>query len=284
MRLVPFDFTMNAYASISDLFTQYDQRTMLGLSGDQNLSEGNRANVQRMLDMQAGELDTYLNGRVALPLPLITVPATGTASIVAVPPDNSTVSLSDGVRSAVFTFLSGGIGVNQVNTATGDITDIAANYAGVINLANMQVIAQSQSYAVAIVNNTTYGQIPPSGYAGNVPMVSSTSACIVSGMSGGSAQGPLVLVKWVLATTARRLFARRADLPDAIKADAEWADKWIDMFMNGSVTIPGSPPSVMPTLQDSDSFNGFSEWDRIFGTLPPRAPQSANPGYLPFIG
>jgi phage gp36-like protein len=154
---------MNNYCSIADLFRRMDRRTALQLSNDENSQVGLLTTVQELLDDQASELDTYLSGRVGLPLAL--------------------------------------------------------------------------------------------------PVAK-------------------VLTKWVAAKTSERLFARRNDIPAQVKEDAAWADKWIGMFMDGRVALP-DVQQVLPALQDSDSFSGSSIFDEIFGTLPPRAPQSANPGYTP---
>lgn len=94
-----------------------------------------------------------------------------------------------------------------------------------------------------------------------------------------SAPVPLILTKWVAATTAIRMFARRNDRPKQLDADEKWAEDWLTRILSGAYTIPDSQPTGLPALQDSDSFTGASAWDRVYGTLPPRAPQSANPGY-----
>jgi len=58
----------NNYATPAQLFANYDQRTCLQLSGDQNTSQGNPTNIQFLLDMCASILDSALTGRYNLPL------------------------------------------------------------------------------------------------------------------------------------------------------------------------------------------------------------------------
>lgn len=96
-----------------------------------------------------------------------------------------------------------------------------------------------------------------------------------------SAPVPLILTKFVAVTAAVRMFARRNDRPKQLDADEKWADDWITRLLSGAYSIPDSAPTGLPALQDSDFFDGASAFDYVYGTLPPRAPQSANPGYLP---
>lgn len=259
----------NPYCNLPQLFALFDERVQLQLSGDQNTQQGKMANLQFLLDMQAAELESYLDGRVALPVPFTTVPATGMASIVSIPADNSTVTIGDGISAGIFTFLSGGTGLNQVNTSTGNAWDIAALWAAAINQAGLSIVAQSRLYSVALINTSMPTKVPPSGYAGNVPITSTAgSSIVIRGMIGGTAQVSLVLTKWVGLTAVMRTFGRRADMPPAIKAGADWADSWIKLFMDARVNIPGVPPASIPLLSDSDFPSGESRWDYVYGQFP----------------
>lgn len=97
---------------------------------------------------------------------------------------------------------------------------------------------------------------------------------------------PLVVTKWVCCTTAIRLYGRRNDKPKQLDSDEQWAKEWLEKVMSTEMILPGQQLSAnaTPQLTDSDGYGGFSRWDRIYGTRPPRAPQSANPGYLPVPG
>ena len=79
---------------------------------------------------------------------------------------------------------------------------------------------------------------------------------------------PMVVTKWVLATAARRLFARRTTMPKEVEADAAWADEWIKLLMENKIGIPGISRVSQPTLQDSNFVDGRSEFDWIFGGSP----------------
>lgn len=92
----------------------------------------------------------------------------------------------------------------------------------------------------------------------------------------------LVVTKYVCCTTAIRLFARRSDRPKQLDSDEKWAGDWIKQVMATTIIIPGQQLSAnaYPVLADSDFYCGGSRFDRVFRTPPPRASQSANPGYL----
>lgn len=120
----------NVYCTIDQLFAVFDRRTMLEQSGDDNSHEGQLANIQTLLDMQASQLDSVLQGRYG------TVPLTDTV--------------------------------------------------------------------------------------------------------------PAVLSKWVAVTTAARLFARRNDIPQQVRADLEWAEGWMKELMDNKVGLPGVSRHALP--------------------------------------
>jgi|SRR6185437_8034791 len=67
---------MNAYCTVDQVMLMYDLRTVLDLSGDDNRHEGQAPTLQFLLDMQASELDSVIQGRygsvpLAGELPLI---------------------------------------------------------------------------------------------------------------------------------------------------------------------------------------------------------------------
>lgn len=259
---------MNPYCSVAQLFALYDSRTLLQLSGDQNSAAGQPANIQTLLDLEAGELNTYLNGRFSLPIPLLTVPAVGMASFVSVPADNTTTTIGDGKNVAVFTYLNGGTALGQINTATGNTSDIAAILAAAVNVAGISVQAQARLFSVALVNTVVPGANPPSGYAGNVPIITTSPAVQVSGMMNGSTKAPDPLTKLVAVPTAARLFARRNDRPKQISDDMKWRDDWLKLLLLGAVSIPGVPFAAQPRLEDSNFPQGSSFFDYVYGTFP----------------
>src|SRR5688500_13184536 len=59
---------MNDYCTVAQFFAFHDRRVMKQLSGDENDPNGNAANVQLVLDAAASRLDSYLSGRVSLPI------------------------------------------------------------------------------------------------------------------------------------------------------------------------------------------------------------------------
>jgi len=58
----------NAYLTITQLYSFYDERTVNELSNDNSSGLVDDAKLQDNLDAAAGELDSVLSGRVALPL------------------------------------------------------------------------------------------------------------------------------------------------------------------------------------------------------------------------
>jgi len=102
-------------------------------------------------------------------------------------------------------------------------------------------------------------------------MEASAMDCVLNGrvaIPTIMANVPLILTKVVCAGAAGRLYARRNDMPAAVKADVEWAADWIKQFMAGLVTLVDIPPLVVPTLQDSNYPDGQSSFDNAFGTVP----------------
>lgn len=67
----------NQYINLGTFFMLYDRRTFKQLSGDQGQDQGEPSNLQFCLDVAASKLDSYLNGRVLLPLTQIPLFLTG---------------------------------------------------------------------------------------------------------------------------------------------------------------------------------------------------------------
>ena len=60
------------------------------------------------------------------------------------------------------------------------------------------------------------------------------------------ANPPMVLTKWVGATTMQRLYARRNDEPKEVAADAAWAKEWIELLREGKVDLPSLSRGTQP--------------------------------------
>jgi phage gp36-like protein len=150
----------NAYCTSAQFFTFYDIRLFSQLSNDSNSRNANQTTIQFLLDVQASELESYLAGRFALPLPSV----------------------------------------------------------------------------------------------------------------------PMVLTKWVAASTADRLFARRSDQPEKVKADAEWADKWIKELVSTRVSLPNIERAVGPELGASNFADGRSQFDNIKNFDRPASESSTSGG------
>src|ERR1700735_720368 len=58
----------NIYCTTSQLFDMFDMRSMSQLSSDTDSVSALTTRIQNLLDIQAGVLESYLSGRVALPL------------------------------------------------------------------------------------------------------------------------------------------------------------------------------------------------------------------------
>jgi phage gp36-like protein len=61
----------NPYCTIAQLYDMYDLRAVANLSNDTNSTSPLVSRIQNILDMQAGEMESYLSGRVTLPLSII---------------------------------------------------------------------------------------------------------------------------------------------------------------------------------------------------------------------
>jgi phage gp36-like protein len=92
---------------------------------------------------------------------------------------------------------------------------------------------------------------------------------------------PLILTKYVLASSAARVWARRTDLPKQTQTDISWADGWLDRLRRGADTIPGIDPQSQPILQASNSKTGCSEFDYVYGTAPSPTSPPGPQGYGP---
>lgn len=58
----------NPYLTYDQFRAQMDTRDLLDLSGDANVRGGDELNIADLIDLAAAELDSYLDGRVALPI------------------------------------------------------------------------------------------------------------------------------------------------------------------------------------------------------------------------
>lgn len=249
----------NPYITISQFNQLYDMKVLAQLSNDQQSSDALQTTIQMALDIQAGELESVLSGRVTLPITPQLFPASGSISLIGVPADNSTVTIGDGMMVSVFTFLSGGTATGQVDTSSGDTATIAGILGEVIGVSGLNLDVQENVTAVLLQN------LKP-GTDGNVAITTTSASVIPMGMKGGASSMPLILTKLVGVGAVRRMFARRGDLPPAIQADIEWADSWIAKFIATLVQIPGVPPAVTPMLIDSNFVDGRSQWDHFMGT------------------
>ena len=79
---------------------------------------------------------------------------------------------------------------------------------------------------------------------------------------------PGVLSKWVAAKTAGRLFARRNDKPKQVEADEAWAAEFLKNLMDGRIGLAGIDRACQPTLSSSDSTDGTSRFDWLYGFGP----------------
>lgn len=79
---------------------------------------------------------------------------------------------------------------------------------------------------------------------------------------------PAICAKFVATRTKVALFGRRSTLPPGLKAEMEWADKWIEGIMDGRFSLPGIARANGPAVAASDSMDGTSRFDRVFGQYP----------------
>lgn len=232
--------TTNPYASVEDLLRSKDARSVFQLSGDQNLPQGQRANVQFHLDTAASELESSLYGRVPIPLPVRTVPASGQLTITGVPADNQTLMISDGILAPTLTFLSGGMAITQINTASADPATIAGLIGAALPLNKLGIQSENVGIVLALQNLAV-------GPQGNVAIATNSPFVQFVGMSGGGMQIPFILKKWVCAKAFESLIGRRSDMPEQVKQAIAWADEWMEDWRMRKVAIPGIGRSA-PTL------------------------------------
>lgn len=57
---------------------------------------------------------------------------------------------------------------------------------------------------------------------------------------------PAVCMKFVGGSTMGRLYARRNDMPDEVKADVEWAADWVERVRKHEIKLPGIDPANSP--------------------------------------
>ncbi len=222
----------NPYASIEDVLRSKDARTAFGLSGDQNLPQGQRSNIQFALDNAAGELESSLYGRVPLPLPVPRVAASGQITVNGVPSNAQNLFISDGLLDATLIFTNSPSAITDIDTSSANAATIAGLIGAAIPLNRIGISAQNVGRVLNLQNDA-------SGVEGNVAITTTAPLVSVVGMSGGGLQVPFVLRKWVCAKACESLFGRRSDLPEQIRQSIVWADKWMEDWRMRKVSIPG---------------------------------------------
>lgn len=74
---------------------------------------------------------------------------------------------------------------------------------------------------------------------------------------------PGVLTRWVAVKTAAILFGRRSDKPKELNDDEQWANKFVEQLVKGTIGLADVPRSSVPTLQKSATHDGSSFTDNV---------------------
>lgn len=104
----------------------------------------------------------------------------------------------------------------------------------------------------------------------NLDFILDMSASIVDSVLYGRyditfPQGVPKFCTWLVYCKATSLlFARRNDKPKQVDEDEKKADDWIEMIIEGKISIPGYDRAQQPNLIFSDSLTGKSVWDNIY--------------------
>jgi hypothetical protein len=126
-------------------------------------------------------------------------------------------------------------------------------------IANMQMLLDMQASEFEFYINGRYPlPLPFIPWDSNVPTP-----------PGATKPMPLAISKWVGVTTTIRMYGRRTDRPKQLDAEEEWAKTFLDKLIIYAVTIPGVNVTMAPMLQDSDFYNGYSQFDNVFGQCSP---------------
>ena len=113
-----------------------------------------------------------------------------------------------------------------------------------------------------------------SGVPGNIDFILDMNASELDSYLSGrytlplADPAPAICAKFVAARTKASLFGRRSTLPPNLKAELEWADKWIEGLMDGRFGLPGVARANGPAVAASDRPDGSSQFDRVFGQCP----------------
>lgn len=73
----------------------------------------------------------------------------------------------------------------------------------------------------------------------------------------------LVLTKFVAVKAVERMYARRNDLPEAVKQDIEWANQWIQDLKDRKINLPNVTRANAPNLYSSNYKDGRSQFDHV---------------------
>lgn len=81
---------------------------------------------------------------------------------------------------------------------------------------------------------------------------------------------PPLLIRLVVAKTWELLYGRRNDMPEKLKAEADWASDWLDKFRLRKVSIPSVAFAQTPVLSRSLTLDGTSQFDDLpfFNNVP----------------
>jgi phage gp36-like protein len=248
--------TKNPYCDFTQFVQRYDERTVREISGDDDDTTGKPENVEELLDDAAGELDSSLEGRWSIPF---------------LPRQNAIQQLIVDATGGTYT-------LEYLGSLT---AAIAFDALPAVIIAALEALPQIQIGDIDVQGGVGAGgggtpyfiefkerlgfESQPNLITDPALLTGGAGTAIVTTVVLGNTGPPKVLTRWVASRTAGTLFGRRADIPDNVRAEATWADRWIERLEDGKVSLPKVVRSNIAELDSSEAFDGTSIADCILG-------------------
>lgn len=244
----------NVYCDLTQFTKRYDERVVRELSGDEDDEQGDTSNIDELLDDAAGELDSTLEGRWGLPFPArqnaiqqLIVDATGGTYTLEYKGSLTAAIAFDATPAVIIAALES---LPQIQI--GDIDVQGGVGAG----------GGGTPYFIEFKNRLGE-EVQPDLITDPALLAGGASTATIKTVIAGNAGPPKVLTRWVASRTAGTLYGRRVDVPDYVRKDSDWADKWIERLELGQVSLPAVVRANMAELDSSEAFDGTSIADCI---------------------
>ncbi len=244
----------NVYCDFTQFARRYDERIVRELSGDDDDEQGNTVNIDELLDDAAGELDSTLEGRWGLPFPRR--------------------------QNAIQQLIVDATGGTYTLDFDGSLTAaIAFDALPAVIIAALEALPQIQVGDIDVKGGVGAGgggtpyfiefkerlgeQVQPDLITDPTLLAGGASTATIKTVITGNVGPPKVLTRWVASRTAGTLYGRRVDVPDYVRNDADWAQKWIERLELGEVSLPAVVRANIAELDSSEAFDGTSIADCV---------------------